>query len=127
MAAGGRGTILRNYEQWKTIHARETEARAAAERRATAAASPAPPTGPAAASGAAKKRLSYKEQIELTQMQGSIEATEAQLHGLEAAMADPDVIADHRRYAQVCTDLGIAQQRVAALYAHREELDGRSR
>jgi ATP-binding cassette subfamily F protein uup len=83
--------------------------------------------GPAAAAkvAPARAKLSYKEQQELKTIEPAIEQAEALARTLEAQMNDPGVIADHRRYAQVCAELASAQERVSRLFDRWSELDAR--
>ncbi|MEY4427586.1 MAG: hypothetical protein RLZZ182_275, partial [Pseudomonadota bacterium] len=94
-----------NVEDWLTQSLRaeamkKTEAaRAAKAAPATAGAepqavvaAPAPaPAAPVAAPEPAKRKLSYKEQRELDELPGRIQALEAEQKALEALLADPEV------------------------------------
>ncbi len=124
LALDGRGgaRYFADYEQWRSIHEQEAREAAAAARREAKAA---PASSGGGGGPAPKKKLSYKEQNELAQMEGAIEKAEAEVVRLEAAMADQAVIADHRRFAQVCADLSAAQQMAAQLYARWEELEAK--
>jgi ABC transport system ATP-binding/permease protein len=72
---------------------------------------------------AAKPRLTWNEQRELERMEGKIEEAEAELKGLQEAMADPTVAADHTKMHDVCRRADEAQQRVNALYERWDELE----
>lgn len=78
-----------------------------------------------AAVSSLSRKLSYKEQRELDGMQSAIEAAEAQVSLLQERTADPRIIADHKQLAELCRELGEAQQRVETLYARWDELERR--
>jgi ATP-binding cassette subfamily F protein uup len=73
----------------------------------------------------AKKRLTYMELRELENMEAAILAAEEELHTLQAQMADPAIMADRHKFADVCTNADAAQQRVAKLYERWQELEAR--
>ncbi len=117
----GGARYFADYQQWKSITAAEAEALA---KEARAASKPRP--APAEARAPSKQRLSYKDQRELDGMEKSIEAAEAELHQLEAAMALPENIADHRKLADLGRRMAEAQAKVAALYARWQDLEARA-
>jgi len=96
------GGLWREYEggiaDWKVQAARSAEAQArAAKLQASTATSPAAPAAPAnsapksvQAVTAERKKLSFKEQRELSELPGRIEALEAEQATLAAAMASAD-------------------------------------
>ncbi|XAM00138.1 ABC-F family ATP-binding cassette domain-containing protein [Phycisphaeraceae bacterium D3-23] len=86
--------------------------------RATAAS-----TSATAAPKAPAKKLTYKLQRELDQMEDAILAAETELEALQQEASDPKIIADHARYADVCVKLGEADLRVRAMYDRWAELE----
>ncbi len=124
--AGG-ANYYADYEQWKKFNGKQPATRASqtgAKESGNGTSSNG--SGNAAATvTATKKKLSYKEQQELSQIEPAIEKAEALAKKLEAAMNDPSVIADHREYADVCRKLGEAQTQVASLYDRWAELDAK--
>jgi len=125
LALDGRGGVrsFADYSQWEAfIHesgkAKPTE-RAAGSAGAGATAAAVVESGPA------KKKLSYKEQQELSQIEPAIHKAEADVTRLEASMNDPKVIASHREYAEVCHALSESQAKVSALFDRWAELDGK--
>jgi len=62
---------------------------------------------------------------ELDGMEAAIQKAEAELESLQQQMADPTVMADRHRFAQVCTGADAAQQKVQALYDRWQELEAR--
>jgi len=89
-------------------------------------AKPAPvaPTPPATtASPAPSKKLTYKLQRELDQIEASILAAETEVQSLQAQVGDPKVMADAAKLAAVCEKLGSAQTQVRALYDRWAELE----
>jgi ATP-binding cassette subfamily F protein uup len=107
-----------DYGQWERSR-EEAQRDAAAAARATA--KPAPKAGAAPA----KKRLTYMELRELEGMEAAILAAEEALQSLQAEMDDPATMADRHRFAEVCTNVDAAQQRVHALYERWQELEAR--
>ncbi|MEX2671013.1 MAG: ABC-F family ATP-binding cassette domain-containing protein [Phycisphaeraceae bacterium] len=71
-----------------------------------------------------KKKLSYKDQRELDQMESTITKAEAEVEQLEAETTDPAVMADHVKLQDACRRLEAAHTRVTELYARWEELGG---
>ncbi|MEX0741221.1 MAG: ABC transporter C-terminal domain-containing protein, partial [Phycisphaeraceae bacterium] len=71
-----------------------------------------------------KKKLSYKDQRELDQMESTITNAEAEVEKLEAETTDPAVMADHVKLQDACRRLEAAHTRVTHLYARWEELGG---
>lgn len=119
LALDGRGNAkyFAGYEQWEDAQARVAEAP-----KAAAAAPPSVSATPVVSSSAApaKKKLSYKEQRELAEIEPAIEAAEKDVQRLEALVAGGT--GDHKQMQQLYSDLGTAQARVAALYERWAEL-----
>ena len=124
------------YEDWKLQRGRASALREEVERKDAAAAkgrrTPAPgatvaPVAIAAKGAAAGKarKLSYKEQRELGELPGRIEALEAEQKDLGALLASADLYADdpvraesaQMRYAQIDVELLAALERWEALGA----------
>jgi ATP-binding cassette subfamily F protein uup len=120
LALDGRGNAkyYASYEQWEDAQEQAAER----EKAKTVAEKPAPP--PAPPSQPARRKLTYKEQRELEQIEPAIEQAEAEVKRLEAAVNDPSVMSDHRKLQQLYTELGEAQAKVAALYERWAELSG---
>ncbi|MEM1098345.1 MAG: ABC-F family ATP-binding cassette domain-containing protein [Planctomycetota bacterium] len=68
-------------------------------------------------------KLSYKFQRELDGMEETILEAEERVAELTEQSGDADVMADHERFASVCSDLTEAQQRVKRLYDRWAELE----
>ena len=112
-----------SYEQWQADPSRaEGGQREQPHARKNKQAKTAPATVDAPISAPAKK-LSYKLQRELDQMEEKILQSEVELQALQDEAADPKVIADHTKYAEICNRLGEAQNHVTSLYARWEELE----
>ncbi len=102
------------YEDWKIQRDRAQAIRAQAARAAKgkdtpAAAKPAPATAVAAPAAPKPRKLSYKEQRELDELPGRIEALEAEQAKLAALLADADA------YARDPKGLATAQVRTAKI------------
>ena len=69
------------------------------------------------------KKLSYKLQHELDNMEKNIHQAEAELEELKGKMNDPKVANDHQNYGKVCDKYAKAQIKVSELYARWEELE----
>jgi ABC transport system ATP-binding/permease protein len=111
----GRGGAVRyaDYSQWE---------RAQAAREAPAA----PPREPEKTAKGPDSwgRLTTAEQRELNRMHERIEAAEREVERLQQEMATPAVASDHVRLRECWAAPEAAQQKVAALYARWEELEG---
>jgi ABC transport system ATP-binding/permease protein len=122
-AANGVARYFTNYEQWE--RARKAPASPPPEPLATKAAVAPGAASPSSAS-TARKKLSYKEQRELDQMEANIHQSEAEAARLEGVIADPATAADHKKLADLYHALGQVQTRIADLYRRWEELDSRA-
>ncbi|HEX8520936.1 MAG TPA: ABC-F family ATP-binding cassette domain-containing protein [Tepidisphaeraceae bacterium] len=112
----GHAEIYAELAQWE----RAQEARAAAQ--VTPKRVPATTAAPAPA---AKKRLSWKEQKELEQMEQSILAAETKVQELETRVNEPAVAADHVKAREAYQALSDAQAEVERLYARWSELEAK--
>lgn len=127
VALDGKGNArhFTEYSQWERAHAAEkaaskAEARAAATQNATVEA--AATSAPAVPS---KKKLSYKEQRELAEIEPEIQRTEQLAADLERQMNDPAVIADYKKFEEVSRAFAAAQAKVSTLFERWQELDSR--
>jgi len=112
-----------SYAQWEADQQRSEERQAErtpTRERETAKTEATTATAP---ESSASKKLSYKLQRELDQMEGRILNAEAELQTLQDEAADPKVMADHEKYAEVCNRLGEAQNHVTNLYTRWAELE----
>jgi ATP-binding cassette subfamily F protein uup len=71
------------------------------------------------------KKLTYMEQREWEQMEEKIAAAEKELSERERMFADPKVMADHVKMAEVGRAVAAAQGVVEGLYRRWEELEGK--
>lgn len=69
------------------------------------------------------KKLSYKLQHELDNMEKNILKAETELEILKGKMNDPKCINDHQNYTKVCDDYAKAQTQVTKLYARWTKLE----
>jgi ATP-binding cassette subfamily F protein uup len=103
--------------QWLTAYERETAALAEAAKPAASRVSrPAPASKP--------RKLSYKEQQELEQMEANILAAEEAVAEREAEVSRA-APAGHVALSEACRALEEAQKAVASLYARWEELEAK--
>ncbi len=122
LALDGRGgsRFFTDYEQWQRRDRGERKEAAAAPKAAAAVGVGAGVPGPA------KKKLTYNEQRELAAMEANIEKAEARAKELDALMNSAEVIADHRRYQEVCRESGEVHAAVAGMYERWAELESRA-
>jgi ATP-binding cassette subfamily F protein uup len=116
LALDGKGNAkyFASYEQWEDAQDEQPALKQAEAVR--------PKTAKVDAPASDKRKLSYKEQRELEQIEPAIEKAEAEVQRLEAAVNDPAAAGDHKRSQQLYTQLGEAQAKVAALYERWAEL-----
>ena len=113
-----------SYEQWEqsSIHAQARRStrtpQISSPRSADARSSVSETVVPAPS-----KKLTYKLQRELDQMEEAILAEEARLEALQNDASDPAIMADQERFAEVCTKLAQAQEHVRVLYDRWAELE----
>jgi len=112
LALDGKGGahFFATLEQWRNAR---REAEIVRPKPAAAAAAPVP----------RGVKLTYMEQRELEQIEGKIEAAEANAHRLQSQMSDAKVLADHEKLAEVCHQFAAAQEAVHTLYARWETLE----
>jgi len=127
----GHARHFTNYDQWEMYQAYEasttsknapTKAARATEETASAEAGSGVAAPPVVAT---KKKLAYKEQRELAEIEPTILRHESTLKGLEEQMADPAVIADHKKFAAISTQAATLQTEIERLYARWTELDAK--
>jgi ATP-binding cassette subfamily F protein uup len=117
LALDGKGGVRSHvdYAEWQRTKDEEAKPAPKAPVKQAAKAEAAP----------AKKRLTYMELRELEGMEATILAAEEELAALQGQMADPTIMADRHRFADVCANADAAQQRVARLYERWQELEAR--
>ncbi|MBU0680194.1 MAG: ABC-F family ATP-binding cassette domain-containing protein [Proteobacteria bacterium] len=71
----------------------------------------------------AKKKLTYKEQKELAEIEGVILATEKQLATCREKVVAPEIMADQETLNHWCTELTSCQGKIDALYLRWDELE----
>ena len=112
-----------SYIQWQDDQTRTPSATTSAKEKT-------PKQDKPAASGSSStnssKKLTYKLQRELDQMEDNIHKAEAEHAELQELASDPDIIADRAKHEEVCHKLGDAQKKVDQLYARWEELEAMS-
>ena len=85
------------------------------------------PARPKSPSRPSSKRLTWNEQQEWAGMESAIATAEKKVSDYESQLADPAVVADHRRMHALCADLAAARSQVDTLYARWEELEEKQR
>lgn len=114
-----------DYEQWERAHKSEPRSSVREGNTRKPANVPSPESSVHADPPAPRKKLSYKEQKELSEIEPEIHKTESLASDLEKQMNDPAVIADFRRFEEVSRAFADAQAKVASLFDRWQELDGR--
>jgi len=121
MGGGAGARYFAEYEQWEAagaVRGGENGATAASGAEGLSATPPRPsPRG-----GGGKKKLSYKEQREMMEIEGKIEAAEAVVKRLEEE--SERTAADHKASQEVFRKLGEAHAEVTRLYERWGELGG---
>ncbi|MDP1661899.1 MAG: ABC-F family ATP-binding cassette domain-containing protein [Phycisphaerales bacterium] len=117
-----------DYQQWETIRQREARQPKAkskpAEAPTTSSTGAKPASAPAPAAPKPKK-LSFKEQQELAGMELAIKQAENEVQKASARMGDPAVMADRKKFTEVCREHAKAQEESAKLYERWQELEAR--
>lgn len=72
-----------------------------------------------------KKKLTYKEKLELDQMEEKIHAIEKEMSALHEALNDPSLAADPQALQQKCEKLHEMQSQLEKLYERWQELEKR--
>ena len=106
--------IFNSYTQWE--NAREDLRDKTPEPRKAAQSSESN-NATAQRSADKSKRLTYKEQRELDQMEAAIQQTEKDVQRFEKELEDPVICADTVKLTHACQSLADAQSRIETLYA----------
>ncbi|MFT3683578.1 MAG: ABC-F family ATP-binding cassette domain-containing protein [Phycisphaerales bacterium] len=119
-----------DYQQWETVRQREARQPKAKSKPADSAPAPAAavetkPAATAAAPAVKPKKLSFKEQQELAGMELAILEAESAVQKAAAQMGDPGVMADRKKFSDVCKAHAQAQEKAAQLYERWQELEAR--
>jgi ATP-binding cassette subfamily F protein uup len=70
-----------------------------------------------------KNTLNYQEKKEYEQIEGNIAKFEAEVQALNHLLEEPEVAQSPERLAEVCTAIGLTENRIAQLYLRWEELE----
>lgn len=123
----GHAKAYASYEQWEKDQAEglidykdQPQTFDSLKAKSTKTAPPKPAASPPAAPA---KKLTYKLQRELDQMEERILAAETRLEALQAQAADPKVIADPDRYPALCVEMGEAETNIRQMYDRWAELE----
>ena len=118
LALDGKGGVrsFASLSQWQAAQL-EDENRPSTDKSAARRVDQPAPAGP--------KRLTWKEQRELEQMEEKILQAEEALHAHQKRMEDPAVLSNHVRLREVCTEVDQAQKLVQSLYERWQELEAR--
>jgi ABC transport system ATP-binding/permease protein len=117
----GRLTMLSGLDQWEAWHATQAPKRRGGGGVGGLAVAGNPSVAPEAA--AKRKKLSFKDQREYETIESRIHDAEAQLAGLEAECALPEVTTDGARLIALHADMTVARQDIDRLYARWVELE----
>jgi len=123
----GNARHFTDYEQWERAHeaSKAKPSKAAAKAAQAEASGSGAATAPAAPAQPAKKKLVYKEQRELAEIEPTIRKAEAAAAELEKQMNDPEVVADFKKFEEVSRAFAAAQAKVTSLFERWQELDAR--
>jgi ATP-binding cassette subfamily F protein uup len=115
-----------DYQQWETIRQREARQLKQKAPKTEPAAAPTKAATPAPAAPQPKpKKLSFKEQQELAGMELAIKQAENEVQKASAKMGDPAVVADRKKFTDICRVHAKAQEEAAKLYERWQELEAR--
>lgn len=76
-------------------------------------------------SGAPKSKLSFKEKFELENIEGEISKLEQDLNDLTERSSDPETIKDHKKLAQIHSQLAAVQSAIEQKYTRWTELEAK--
>ena len=108
---GGKAALYSDYRQWL----------ADLEKSRPTKAAPAPTARKK--KQLTRKKLSYREQQELDNMEEMIAEAEQELAACQQNVAAPEIMADADRLAHWCLELDCCQEKVEALYQRWDELE----
>lgn len=121
---GGAQTYA-SYEQWEAASRAHAKVRQPSEPVKTQKNKPLKTHAgiPKTSMPAPSKKLTYKLQRELDQMEERILEQEAEFESLQKDVGDPVIMADQARFAEVCSKLAETQERIRVLYDRWAELE----
>ncbi|MEY4615951.1 MAG: hypothetical protein RJB66_911 [Pseudomonadota bacterium] len=73
-----------------------------------------------------KKKLTYKEQLELDAMENTIQKAEDELQALQTKLQDSQITTQYDKLAEATEAIGCQQEKIDALYKRWEELNDRA-
>lgn len=111
--------LFADYSQWQAFQDQQKQ------QKTTKSAPEAPPL-PSVATKSSKK-ISYKEEQELKQMEGRILTLEENVATLQKRLEDPLVALDAKKLQEACEVLHQAQDQLEQLYRRWQELEDRNR
>lgn len=129
----GNARMFVDYDQWETYTLLAIKEKQRGGKPSSAAPASSSPSSPAAKSVAPtskpdpnKKKLTYNEQREFANMEGTIAALEARIAEFEVQMADPEISSDGRKMKEISILMGQSQKKLKDLYARWAELEARA-
>lgn len=115
----GKAEIFADYAQWQSLQSpRKTKDNAAPK---------ATKENTRQSTSSNSKKLSFKEQKELEQMEVAIELAEKNLAVAQAELDDPQVASDSQRLQAACNALNDAQHQIEHLYTRWAELEAKAK
>jgi ATP-binding cassette subfamily F protein uup len=74
-----------------------------------------------------KGKLSYMEKKEYEEMEGKISQLEEEVKKLNHTLEKPEVAEDSAKLSEICTAIGLAENKIEQLYLRWEELEKKQR
>lgn len=109
----GGAEYFADYSQWEAAREAQESAKSSSKTEKTKQNAPAPKP----------KKLSYKHQLELDQMEANIQKAEAEVEKITLVVQDPAMIQDRAKLQKACDKLKESQEAVATLYKRWAELE----
>jgi len=116
------------YQQWETIRqreARQPRAKPAQQAQPEDKSKAPKEPSPSSSSPPKPKKLSFKEQQELAGMELTIMEAEQAVQKAAAQMGDPAVMADRKKFAEICREHAQAQEKASQLFERWQQLEAR--
>jgi ATP-binding cassette subfamily F protein uup len=114
---GGKLERFADYLQWEAWRDSQIQAQAQIEKQASADRKKAAKSG---------EKLTYKEKLELEQMESSIAGLETELKSLENEISKPEMAANAKKLQELSGQIGSLQKKIESMYERWEELGKRA-
>lgn len=115
--------LFADYLQWEAYLKTQAEQKAAQAKRLKEEKK----RSPQLSDEKTPKRLTYKEKLELEQMENKIHQVEIKIHSLQEKLNDPALVSNAVKLQETCESLNVEQRELERLFARWQELEAKEK